>query len=45
MYICLQRYLFRDEEQMISKNNYMGIVLLNIEAIVFIIIKKNCYEG
>lgn len=40
MYICLQHYLFRDEEQMISKNNYMGIVLLNIEAIVFIIIKK-----
>ena len=36
MDICLQHYLFRDEEQIISKNKYMGIVLLNIEAIVFI---------
>lgn len=44
MDICLQHYLFRDEEQIISKNKYMGIVLLNIEAIVFIIIYKKIFQ-
>ena len=43
MDICLQHYLFRDEEQIISKNKYMGIVLLNIEAIVLIIIYKKIF--
>ena len=44
MDICLQHYLFRDEEQIISKNKYMGIVMLNIEAIVFIIKKKTYFK-